>query len=267
MLSGRSYGGRPARSWPSSTMRAGGRRLEAGQHPQQRRLAAARRAEQREDLALGDVEADVVDGPVAVEVLDDVLDLEKRRGLHRVEEGAKPAIVHGLAQPTTRWTRSPGRARRQPPTPGRLGGRVKRSGRPQAIVLNTSASVPTIWSMCDFSMISGGDSAIVSPVVRISRPRSQAAEEHLEAALARLAGARRQLDPADQADVAHVDDVRRLAQRVQRLRQYRLHLLGPRQQAFLGIGVERAERRRRRPAGGPSRCSRGRTRSRAPARS
>ena len=92
MLSGRSYGGRPARSWPSSRMRAGGRRLEAGQHPQQRRLAAARGAEQREDLALGDVDADVVDGAVAVEVLDDVLDLEERRGLHRVEAGAKPAL-------------------------------------------------------------------------------------------------------------------------------------------------------------------------------
>ncbi len=34
----------------------GGRRLEAGEHAQQRGLAAARRAEQGEDLALGDVQ-------------------------------------------------------------------------------------------------------------------------------------------------------------------------------------------------------------------
>ncbi len=52
--------------------RSRGRRLEAGEHAQQRRLAAARRAEQGEDLALGDVDRDVVDGPVAVEVLDEV---------------------------------------------------------------------------------------------------------------------------------------------------------------------------------------------------
>jgi hypothetical protein len=58
---------------------ARGRRLEARQHAQQRALAAARRAQQREDLALGDVQADVVDGLVAVEVLDDVLDLQERR--------------------------------------------------------------------------------------------------------------------------------------------------------------------------------------------
>jgi hypothetical protein len=28
------------------------------------------------------------------------------------------------------------------------------------------------WSMCDSSTISGGDRAMMSPVVRISRPRS-----------------------------------------------------------------------------------------------
>ena len=49
-------------SWPSMKMRPCARRLEAGQHAQQRGLAAARAAEQREELALEDVEADIVDG-------------------------------------------------------------------------------------------------------------------------------------------------------------------------------------------------------------
>jgi hypothetical protein len=43
----------PAMSWPSMKMRTGSRRIEAGQHAQQRGLAAARAAEQAEDLALG----------------------------------------------------------------------------------------------------------------------------------------------------------------------------------------------------------------------
>ena len=41
---------------------APGRRLEARDHAQQRGLAAARRPEQREELVLGDVEGDIVDG-------------------------------------------------------------------------------------------------------------------------------------------------------------------------------------------------------------
>ena len=56
MLTGRSYGGTPVMSWPSMKILPDGRRLEAGQHAQQRRLAAARAAEQAEDLALVDVE-------------------------------------------------------------------------------------------------------------------------------------------------------------------------------------------------------------------
>ena len=59
---------------------AGGRRLEAGEHPQQRGLAAARRAQQGEELALVDVEADIVDGVDVAELLGDVLDLDERLG-------------------------------------------------------------------------------------------------------------------------------------------------------------------------------------------
>ena len=43
--------------------------LEPGDHPQQRRLAAARRADEDEELAVGDLERDVVDRGDAAEVL------------------------------------------------------------------------------------------------------------------------------------------------------------------------------------------------------
>ena len=56
---------------------AGTRRLEAGEHAQQGRLAAAGRAEQAENLAANDVEADVIDGPRLAEVFDDFVDLQE----------------------------------------------------------------------------------------------------------------------------------------------------------------------------------------------
>src|SRR5262249_60473005 len=46
-----------------------GRLLEAADHPQRRRLAAARGAEEREELAAVDVERDAVDGDDVVELL------------------------------------------------------------------------------------------------------------------------------------------------------------------------------------------------------
>ena len=52
-------------------------RLEAGQHAQQRRLAAAARPEQREELALLDPERDGVHGPQGAEALRDALELEE----------------------------------------------------------------------------------------------------------------------------------------------------------------------------------------------
>jgi hypothetical protein len=45
---------------------AGGRLLEAGDHPQGGRLAAARGAQQREELALGDPQVDALDRPDVV---------------------------------------------------------------------------------------------------------------------------------------------------------------------------------------------------------
>ena len=48
-----------------------GRLLEAGEQPQRRRLAAPRRAEQREELAPAHGEVDAVDGRDRTEALDD----------------------------------------------------------------------------------------------------------------------------------------------------------------------------------------------------
>ena len=59
------------------------RLVEAGEHAQQRRLAAARGAEQREELALVDDQRQVVDGDEIAELLGDVLkrDIRLRRGI------------------------------------------------------------------------------------------------------------------------------------------------------------------------------------------
>ena len=60
--------------------RPGRGRLEAGDHAQRRGLAAARGAEQREELARGDREVGVVDRDEVAEALGDVVDLDDRRG-------------------------------------------------------------------------------------------------------------------------------------------------------------------------------------------
>jgi hypothetical protein len=60
--------------------------------------------------------------------------------------------------------------------------------------------------------MSGGDSAIVSPVERTRTPASKHLRNVSESAGARRAGARLELDAADHADVSHVvDHVRRSA--------------------------------------------------------
>ncbi len=58
--------------WPSISISPGGRQLEAGEHAQQRGLAAARGSEQREELAAPDVEGDIVDRLHRPEMLGDV---------------------------------------------------------------------------------------------------------------------------------------------------------------------------------------------------
>ena len=52
------------------------RRVEAGDHAQQRRLARTRRAEQRDELAPGDVERDVAQGRVRAEIQLHALDAD-----------------------------------------------------------------------------------------------------------------------------------------------------------------------------------------------
>ena len=66
---------------------AGRRLLEAGQHAQQRRLAAAGAAENREELAAMDVERHPVDRRDAVEQLRHVADLHQRGAFRRAPRG------------------------------------------------------------------------------------------------------------------------------------------------------------------------------------
>ncbi len=59
----------PRHGLPADLDRPGVRLLEAADHPQRRRLAAARRTEQREERARGDLQREVVDGDHVVEAL------------------------------------------------------------------------------------------------------------------------------------------------------------------------------------------------------
>ena len=59
--------------------------LEAGDHPQERRLAAARRPHEDDELAVRDLDADVVDGLEAVAVdLRDPVDLDRRHAYRAI---------------------------------------------------------------------------------------------------------------------------------------------------------------------------------------
>ena len=60
------------------------RRLEAGDHPERRRLARARRAEQREELARGDVQRQAVHRGEVAEPLGQVAELEDRQAIRLV---------------------------------------------------------------------------------------------------------------------------------------------------------------------------------------
>ena len=57
--------------------RAGGRALEAGDHPQRRRLAAARRPEERDELAPLGGQVEVLDGDDVAELLLDAVQLQE----------------------------------------------------------------------------------------------------------------------------------------------------------------------------------------------
>ncbi len=82
MFDGRRCGGVSVIRWPVDENLAGIRKLEARDHPQQRRLPAARRPQQRKELAAPDRQVDAVHRRDAAEALADAIDLNKRRVRH-----------------------------------------------------------------------------------------------------------------------------------------------------------------------------------------
>ena len=76
MPKSRCAGGSRDTSRPPISMRARVLHLEAGDHAQQRGLAAARRTEEADELALLDVERDVVERREGAEALGDALDAQ-----------------------------------------------------------------------------------------------------------------------------------------------------------------------------------------------
>ncbi len=78
------------------------RLLEAADHPQRRRLAAARRAEHREEAAALDLHRERVDGDDLVELLRDVLQTDVRRRRRRRVVGARRrGDTHAVSFATT----------------------------------------------------------------------------------------------------------------------------------------------------------------------
>ena len=68
----------PPTSTPSIRIRPSVGRSKPGHHPQRRRLAAAARAEQREELAAAELEVEPADGGEVAEALGDALKLDAR---------------------------------------------------------------------------------------------------------------------------------------------------------------------------------------------
>ena len=62
-------------------------RLEAGDHAQRGRLPASRRADEHEELALGDLQAEVMDGVEAIVV--DLVDVFEYHGCHGGHHSAR----------------------------------------------------------------------------------------------------------------------------------------------------------------------------------
>ena len=77
-----------------------GRQLEAGDHPEGRRLARAGRAEHREELAVADVEVDAVDGdePIPAALRDAAGDAPAGlAGAEDLRQALEPDGGHGVA--------------------------------------------------------------------------------------------------------------------------------------------------------------------------
>ena len=93
MLTGRRCGGTSGDILAVEQDAALARPLEAGEHPQQRGLAAARRPEQREELALENVEGQPLDGDEAAKALAHRLEPHQRPRL-RIEPRSERCIPH-----------------------------------------------------------------------------------------------------------------------------------------------------------------------------
>ena len=112
MLTSRSNGGALVTSRPGAGS-ARGRDLEAGDHPQRRRLARPGRAEHREELAVADLEVDAVDRDDSPYRLTTVLS----RTAGRVSKAdALSVVVVGIAK----WDLDGGLGGRSWVTAGRL---------------------------------------------------------------------------------------------------------------------------------------------------
>ena len=98
MLTLRWYGGSQVTSWPWSSIRPDVGSSKPADHPERRRLAAAGRSEQAEELAVAHLEVDVIDGDRVAELLDHIdepdVDLSHSRVLPR--SGAQPGELGSL---------------------------------------------------------------------------------------------------------------------------------------------------------------------------
>ena len=97
------------------------------------------------------------------------------------------------------------------------------------------------WSISFFSMMSGGESAMMSPVARTRRPRLNASTKRACARLPGASGIGLELDGADQPDIADVDDVRQALERVDGLLPIGRKLRRARQQSLLLVDLERRD--------------------------
>ena len=133
---------------------AGGRPVQAHDRPHQRRLAGAVRPDQRDDLALLDLQRDVPERLHVAVVGIDAADLEHRRG----------GVRHGRRPPPRRG-RCPGRRR------SRAGRRRPRPGVPSAI-FSPAFSTTTRSERPKTALTRCSTITIVTPEARIRRIRS-----------------------------------------------------------------------------------------------
>ncbi len=117
--------------------------LEAGDHPHRRGLAAARRAEQGDELALGDLERDVVDGAHVPEGLRHALDADRGPVVHR-HPSLVAAVATGRSGPSSSNTSAT-------PSPNARSVRARRTSASvttKADTISTTTATAGIWGSC-----------------------------------------------------------------------------------------------------------------------